>query len=184
MKTIFTMKKSNILVTGPPGCGKSTLIEKVINRMEEPVGGFFTREIKDKGRRVGFSINTVDGREGVLAHENCKSQWRVGKYGVNLKDIDSLAVPAMVPTGKDEIIVVDEIGKMECFSDLFKKTLIQVLDSPNCVIGSIALRGGPFIQGIKNRDDVTVIGITPETRDSLVEEILGFIKKPTGLLGI
>jgi len=171
------MKKSNILVTGPPGCGKSTLIEKVINRMEEPVGGFFTREIKESGRRVGFSINTVDGREGILAHQNIRSQFRVGKYGVNIEDIDFVAVSAIIPAQREQVIVIDEIGKMECFSALFKKNLIQVLDSPNYVIGSIALRGGPFIRGIKNRDDVTVIGIKPETRDSLIEEILGSIKK-------
>jgi len=177
MKTLFTMKKSNILVTGPPGCGKSTVIEKVINGMEGPATGFFTREIKEKGRRVGFSINTVDGREGILAHQNIRSQFRVGKYGVNIEDIDSLAISAIIPAQRNQVIVIDEIGKMECCSDLFKKTLIQVLDSPNCVIGSIALKGGAFIQGIKNRDDVTVISVTPETRDSLVEEILDFIKK-------
>jgi len=171
------MTKRNILITGPPGCGKSTLIEKVINRIKEPVGGFFTREIKESGRRVGFSINTVDGREGILAHQNIRSQFRVGKYGVNIEDIDSLAVSAIIPVHREQIIVIDEIGKMECFSALFKKTLIQVLDSPNCVIGSIALKGGTFIQGIKNRDDVTVSSVTPETRDSLVKEILGSIKK-------
>jgi nucleoside-triphosphatase THEP1 len=184
MKTLLTMKKSNILVTGPPGCGKSTLIEKVINRMEEPVTGFFTREIKERGRRVGFSINTLDGREGILAHQNIRSQFRIGKYGVNIEDIDSLAVSVIIPVQREQVIVIDEIGKMECFSALFKKTLIQVLDSPNCVIGSIALRGGPFIQGIKNRDDVTVIGITPETLDSLAEQILGSIRKLTGLAGV
>jgi len=177
MKTLFTMKKSNILVTGPPGCGKSTLIEKVVNRIKEPVGGFFTREIKEEGRRVGFSINTVDGREGVLAHKNIRSQFRVGKYGVNIEGIDSLAVSAMIPARREQVIVIDEIGKMECFSALFKKTLIQVLDSPNCVIGSIALKGGSFIQGIKNRDDVTVSSVTPQTRDILVEKILDSIKK-------
>ena len=184
MKTLFTMKKSNILVTGPPGCGKSTVIEKVVKRMEEPVGGFFTREIKEEGRRVGFSINTVDGREGVLAHKNIRSQFRVGKYGVNIEDIDFVAVSAIIPAQREQVIVIDEIGKMECFSALFKKTLIQVLDSPNCVIGSIALKGSSFIQAIKNRDDVTVSSVTQETRDSLVEQILGFIRKLTGLAGV
>ncbi|OQX90667.1 MAG: hypothetical protein B6D58_09775 [candidate division Zixibacteria bacterium 4484_95] len=169
--------KTNILITGPPGCGKSTLIEKVINRIEEPVTGFFTREIKERDRRVGFSINTLDGREGILANKSIRSEYRVGKYGINIEDIDTIAVPSLIPKGKDEIVVIDEIGKMECFSDLFKKTLIQVLDSPNCVIGSIALRGDSFIQGIKNRDDVQVSNVTPETRDSLVEEILDSIKK-------
>jgi len=145
--------------------------------MEEPAGGFFTREIKEGGRRVGFSINTLDGREGILAHKSIRSEYRVGKYGINIEDIDTIAIPSIIPRGKDEIVVIDEIGKMECFSDLFKKTLIQVLDSPNCVIGSIALKGGSFIQGIKNRDDVTVSRVTPQTRDSLVEKILDSIKK-------
>jgi len=174
MKTLFTMKKSNILVTGPPGCGKSTLIEKIINRLGEPVGGFFTREIKERGRRVGFSINTLDGREGVLAHQNIRSQFRVGKYGVNIEDIDSLAVSAIISAQRKQVIVIDEIGKMECFSDLFKKTLIQVLDSPNCVIGSIAQKGGRFIQSIKERDDVRLIHISAQNRNMLVEKIIDY----------
>ena len=175
--TLATIKKSNILVTGPPGCGKSTLIEKVVKRIEIPATGFFTRGIQEKGRRVGFSITTLNGKEGVLAHQNIKSQFPVGKYGINIDDIDSLAIPAMLPTERNEIIVIDEIGKMECYSVLFKKTIIQALDSVNFVIGSIALKGDSFIQGIKNREDVRVICITQQNRDSLVEEILGLIKK-------
>jgi nucleoside-triphosphatase len=177
MKTLFTMKKSNILIIGPPGCGKSTVIEKVINRMEEPVCGFFTREIKEEGRRVGFSINTVDGREGILAHKNIRSQFHVGKYGVNIEDIDSLIVSAIIPSQRKQVIVIDEIGKMECVSDLFKKTLIQVLDSPNCVIGSIAQKGGRFIQSIKERNDVHLIHISAQNRNMLVEKIINYTQR-------
>ncbi|UCE38849.1 MAG: hypothetical protein JSW00_06395, partial [Thermoplasmata archaeon] len=108
---ITLMTRTNILITGPPRCGKSTLIERVIIRIEKPATGFFTREVKEKGRRVGFSINTLDGREGILAHQSIKSQFRVGKYGVDLKGIDSLAVPAIIPTGREQIVVIDEIGK-------------------------------------------------------------------------
>jgi len=61
------MTKTNIPITGPRRCGKSILIEKVVSRIERPVTGFFAREIKGKGRRVGFSINTLDGKEGILA---------------------------------------------------------------------------------------------------------------------
>ena len=174
--TLATIKKSNILVTGPPGCGKSTLIGKVIKRIEEPATGFFTREIKEKGRRVGFSITTLDGKEGVLAHQNIRSKFRVGKYGVNIEDIHSLAVSAMVPKQKGEIIVIDEIGKMECFSGLFKKTLIQALDSPNCIIGSIALKGDPFIQRIKERSDVRLVFIAEKNRNMLIEKIINYFQ--------
>ena len=170
------MTKRNILITGPPRCGKSTLIEKVVNRIESPVTGFFTLEIRKEGRRAGFSINPLDGRQGILAHENIKSQTRVGKYGVNLKDIDSIAVPAMVPATRQEIVVIDEIGKMECFSSLFKETLIEVLSLPNWVIGSIAQRGDLFIQRIKEREDVMVISMTTQNRDNLVDQILDSMK--------
>ena len=112
------MTSKNILVTGPPRCGKSTLIEKVILRIEKPMTGFFTREIKEKGKRVGFSIITLDGKKGVLAHQNIRSRCRVGKYGVNLDDIDRIAVPSIIPMKPDEIVLIDEIGKMECLSPL------------------------------------------------------------------
>ena len=64
---ITLMTETNIRISGPPRCGKSILIEKVVSRIERQVTGFFTREIKGKGRRVGFSINTLDGKEGILA---------------------------------------------------------------------------------------------------------------------
>jgi len=152
------------------------LIEKVVSRIERPVTGFFTREIKGKGRRVGFSINTLDGREGILAHENIKSQLRVGKYGVNLKDIEAIAVPSMIPARRVQIVVIDEIGKMECFSRLFKETLIRILGSSNRMIGSISEKGDHFIQRIKERDDVMVIMITTQNRDILVDQILDSIQ--------
>ena len=170
------MPKKNILITGPPRSGKSTLIEAVIRRIQGPVTGFFTREIRDGGERVGFSINTVEEREGILAHRSVRSRYRVGRYGVNLKDIDDIAVPAMIPSGHEEIIVIDEIGKMECFSRLFRETLSQVLDSPNPVLGSIALRGAPFIEGIKRREDVMVIDVTIQNRDILVDQLFDTLK--------
>ncbi len=95
---------------------------------------------------------------------------------MNLKDIDSIAVPAMLPARKEEVVVIDEIGKMECFSLQFKETLTRVLDLPNWVIGSIAQKGDAFIQQIKQRPDVTVITVTPQNRDILVYELLSLIK--------
>jgi len=166
------MTRRNILITGPPRCGKSTLIEKVVSSIERPVTGFFTREIRERGERVGFSINTLDGREGILAHQNINSQFNVGKYAVNLKDIDSIAVPPMIPATEEEIIVIDEIGKMECFSHLFRETVLRALDLPNWTIGSIAQKGDPFIQKIKERDDVMVIKITPQNRNAELKRIL------------
>ena len=168
--------KKNILITGLPGCGKSTLMEKIVSRISEPIVGFLTLEIKERGRRAGFSIKTLDGREGILAHKNVKSGMRVGKYGVNISDIENIAVPSIVPSQEDEIIIIDEVGKMECLSQVFKETLIMVLDMPNWLIGSIAQKGDRFIQQIKEREDVMVININSENRDVIIDTILDFIK--------
>ena len=159
------MPANNILVTGPPRSGKSTLIEKVVQGISRPATGFFTRELRERGRRVGFSITTLEGKTGVLAHQSIRSTFRVGKYGVSLTDIDQIAVPSMLPSTPDQIVVVDEIGKMECFSRLFKETLIKVLSSANLVIGSVAIKGDHFIQSIKKRDDVSLVSISESTRD-------------------
>ncbi len=158
----------NILLTGPPRCGKSTLIERVVGRIQKPMTGFFTREIRQGGRRVGFSITTLDGKKGVLAHQDTKSRFRVGKYGVNLDHIDQIAVPSMLPARADELVVIDEIGKMECFSPLFRQTLVKALDSENPVIGSIAVKGDKFIQRVKEREDVLLVHVTEKNRDELV----------------
>lgn len=169
------MKNKNILFTGRPGCGKTTLIEKIISQIESPCKGFFTREIREKGYRVGFSINTLDGKQGILAHRDIKSKYRVGKYGVNIEDIDHIAVPAMIPESEKVMVVVDEIGKMECFSLLFKDTIISILESNHLVLGSIPLGGGRFIYQIKKRKDIRLIQVSEKNRDGLVSDFFDTI---------
>lgn len=87
---------------------------------------------------------------------------------MNLENIDRVAVPSMLPAIPGEIVVIDEVGKMECFSSLFRETLIKVLDSQHQVIGSIAQKGDQFIQEIKNRDDVLLVNVTEKNRDTHV----------------
>ena len=131
--------------------------------------GFFTSEIRENGQRVGFSIETLKGEKGILAHINNQGPIRVGKYGVNIKDIDQIAAPSMMPSMPDEIVVIDEIGKMECLSRLFKQTLLDVLNSDHPVIGSIALKGDLFIRKIKERNDVELIQVSEKNRDTLID---------------
>ncbi len=88
---------------------------------------------------------------------------------INTEDIDRIAVPSMIPKRSNEIVVIDEIGKMECFSPLFRNTLINILDSNHPVIGSISLTGNRFINEIKAREDVLVVHVTEKNRDELAE---------------
>jgi len=162
----------NILLTGRPGCGKTTLIEGVVSRIERPAVGFITREVREEGFRVGFSVRTLDGKEGILAHVSAGSLRRVGKYGVLVETVDQLAVPSLMTASSGTIVVIDEIGKMECLSSLFRKTVLEVLDSPNTVLATIAEKGDFFMRGVKSRKDVCVITVTPSNRDALVSSLV------------
>ena len=166
------MRKRNVLVTGPPGIGKSTVIEKLLRQLGRPACGFFTREIREYGKRAGFSILTCNGEEGILAHVNIKSVRRVGRYGVNLDAVNRLVVPSMIPETPKHVIVVDEIGKMECFSKLFRDAVVRALDAENLVIGSVAMKGEPFIQSVKARSDVRLVQVTEKNRDTLASLLL------------
>jgi nucleoside-triphosphatase THEP1 len=169
------MGKKNILFTGEPGCGKSTLIERILPRLGGTATGFFTRETRERGRRTGFSIETLDGKRGVLARVSGKGTGaggspRIGRYAVNLEDIDRVAVPSIIPRKPGEVVVVDEIGKMECLSPRFREALLGALESDHPVVATVALRGTPFIEAVKAREDVLVILLSEENRDLLARD--------------
>jgi nucleoside-triphosphatase len=172
---------SNLFLTGRPGIGKTTVIQKAIERLSIPVVGFYTREIREGNQRAGFSIITLDGREGILAHRGARGRWAVGRYTVNMADIEGLAIPAMRPRSPEELIVIDEVGKMECLSKAFRQALIEVLDSPNTVLGTIALKGSGFIESIKARRDVSVLEVGPDNRDQLPEQLRGMLQRKNGI---
>jgi len=163
--------KKNILLTGPPGCGKSTLIEKVVRGIKAPVTRFLTSEIREKGKRVGFSIRTFDGKEQILAHVRVGSPFHVGKYGVSIEALEALAIPSLSPGSADVLVVIDEIGKMECISLPFQNAVMKVLDSPVTVLASIAEKGASLIEGIKSREDIVLHKISSVNRDSLAVSI-------------
>ncbi len=166
--------EKNVFLTGAPSSGKTTVIKKVIASLKIPTKGFFTEEVRIGGKRVGFLMKTLDGKEGYLAHQDIKSDFHIRRYGVSIENIETIAVPSIVPIDR-HIIVLDEIGKMECFSEVFKRAAIKALDSPNIVVGTITLGGDAFIQEIKSRNDIEIIEVTLKNRDSLPDFIVGKI---------
>lgn len=170
--------KKNFLITSPPGTGKTTAIKNFVNLAKNKfkISGFITEEVRDKfGNRTGFKIITLDGKVGVLADVYLKSHNRVGKYGVNLKDIDDVAVPSINLDA--DIIVIDEIGKMECLSKNFIQKVFSALDSSKIVVGTIKEKGDEIINKIKSRNDVEIIKLTFENRDKIPHLIFEKVTK-------
>ncbi|OGP69746.1 MAG: hypothetical protein A2169_10000 [Deltaproteobacteria bacterium RBG_13_47_9] len=165
--------KKNLLITGLPGVGKTTLIKKISEELRHlHPAGFYTEEIREEGVRKGFELISLEGRRGLLSHRDIKGPHRIGQYKVDLKGFEDFldSIPFFYPLTR--LIIIDEIGKMECLSDKFKKILIDILDSEKWVIGTIALKGSGLIAEIKEREDVKLFEISQSNRDSLLSEIL------------
>jgi len=166
----------NFLITGKPGCGKTSLIKEILKEKKPEAGGFFTEEIRKRGQRVGFKILTLDKKEGILAHQKIKSPYRVSKYKVNLKDLDQIGVESIITAlNKGKLIVIDEIGKMELFSEKFKRALVLALDSKNKVLGTIKLTFDPFTEKIKKRKDTKIFYLTKKNRKKIKAAIFKFL---------
>ncbi len=169
-----------VAVTGRPGCGKTTLIRKVVEALESrgrpSLGGIYTEEIRDEGgARKGFSIiDLASGRRGTLAHTDlpAPSGPRVGKYRVNLKDIEEVAVPAIEEALKTkELLVIDEIAPMELASPQFIETVEAALKSERHLLFAVQQRSTHPL-ALRIRREFSLFEVTPSNRDGLFQELL------------
>jgi nucleoside-triphosphatase len=162
-----------ILLTGRPGCGKTTLIQRVVKNLAEPAGGFYTKEIRERGMRVGFKLVTLDGKEAVFADINFKTPERLGKYGLDLSELETVGVAAVRDAVHSrQIVVIDEIGPMEIRSAAFRDAVTEAFDSNVSILATIVARSLPFTDAIKKRRGVILIEVRGDNREELVSELL------------
>ena len=163
-----------ILLTGPPGCGKTTAVMKIARLLDRKLrlAGFYTEEMREAGRRVGFRWHRLDGRTGTLAHVKTRSPHRVSKYGVDLESFESEAVSILDPEAPNvDLFVIDEIGKMECFSEKFVDAIRRLLKSDKSVLATVAQKGSGLIQQVKNCPGVELLHLTRENRDEMTQQV-------------
>ncbi|UCF93014.1 MAG: AAA family ATPase [Desulfobacterales bacterium] len=165
--------RKNILITGAPGTGKTTFIKRLLQELRNfhPVG-FYTAELRKGGQRRGFAMKGVDGREGILAHVEFQSPFKVGRYSVDVAGFDDFIRSIAFLDPAIRLIILDEIGKMECFSENFRRCVREILDSDKCVIATIALKGGGLIAEIKRRPDIFLVELTRHNQEALFAEIV------------
>jgi len=164
------------LLTGSPGVGKTTIIKQALDRTLMKAGGFFTEEIRESGARQGFRLVTLDGESAILAHTGIKSPHRVSKYGVDIGGLERVGVAALrEATHECDVVVIDEIGKMELFSPDFKEAVLESVNSGKRVLGTIMLSSHHWADQIRQNPSVFIITVTRTNHRDVLEQVLQWL---------
>lgn len=159
------------MVTGPPGCGKTTVLLDLCRMLKSRgfvVGGIICPEMRDGTTRVGFEIVDLLGRRGILAHVSLFSSNGpvVSRYGINMEDLDEISREAF--SRKADLFIIDEIGPMEMRSRVFTSEVDRILNSSIPVVAAVHFRTrSGFIGRVKTRSDTKIIEIGFRNRDAL-----------------
>jgi len=172
---------NNFLLEGEPGVGKTTLLYNIAKKISHlDIGGFYTKEIRENKKRVGFRIDTFSDRSGILSHINLNHGPRVGKYKVNVSEFEIIGVTELKRALlESRVILVDEIGKMELYSNQFKEIIMRCFDSPKILIATIMAHAHPFVDSLKKRPDIKLMRVTRENRDKLELALINEIRSPS-----
>ena len=163
----------HILLTGLPGVGKTTVIKYLVDSLAPyHPDGFFTQEIREDGIRKGFELVTLNGRCQLLSHVNIPGPHRVGRYGVDLAGFEKLLETLDLRHSPSRVVILDEIGKMECLSPRFTQEVEALLDSSKMMIATVGLKGGGFPATVRNRPDCQVVTVTLSNRSTLASTLL------------
>jgi nucleoside-triphosphatase len=169
----MSSKSAKILVTGLPGCGKTTAVKQIVERLDcQKAAGFYTEEIREGGTRKGFRWIGLDGRSGVLAHVDIKGRFRVGRYGVDVGGFEEQVVSMLDLEEEIELFIIDEIGKMECLCGRFVGAVRSLFDSDKSVLATVAQKGGGLISEVKRHPDVKLFTLKRGNFDKTIAEIL------------
>ena len=168
-----------ILLTALPHTGKSTAIKKIIELLGiSNCGGFYTEEIRENDERVGFMIKTLSNKEGVLAHTNLQSEYKISRYGVDVTKFEELCLGEINRAINDDnikCIIIDEIGPMELFSNRYKELLMELLNSKKPVIGTIYMNSYEWLDDFKKKEGINLIELTLDNRDQVPHKIVDMV---------
>lgn len=163
-----------IVLIGKPRSGKTTIIKRLVSVFSPAeIAGFYTEEILYRNERIGFELVDVKtGKRDVLARKDIPTLYKVGRYGVMLENLENFLKQINLKDKNAGLTFIDEVGKMECLSDFFRKTVLQLLEKPGKVIFTAPFKGTDFIEEFKQKPGLKKIYVTTANRELVFRTLL------------
>lgn len=170
----------NLILISRKWRNRTGVISRLIPELKKsPVRaeGFYTEDIFENRKRVGYLTKTLQGESRILAKSGLPSELCVDRFGVDLQTVETLVVPAIETALRSaDLLIMGQIGKMEIASPRFRDITRQALNSPLKIIATVPNYPLKFLNEIRNRPDVLLVEITKENENYWPEAILkGFV---------
>lgn len=180
----FTLSKKimanniKIGITGLPGAGKTYVLQKVIEMLEESgltIGGMINDPIMEGRHKTGCSVrDLITGDSEIFASTDIESRVVVEKMGIDVEALEKVGVTAIKRAGEEcDIVAIDEVGRMEVESNAFIEAVKEALELGKPMIITIHKKSrNPLLQDIRRRDDMRILEVTPTNRNLLPYKII------------
>ena len=180
VETLENVEKKHLIIRGPPRSGKTTIIRKIIAQSPVPLKGFYTVEIRDNNKRIGFDAVCISTKKRVELARVTKEGGnpKIGKYSVFVDLFENFFQECLLnqKITQNDVLIIDEIGKMEALSQLFVDSLNFFFDSV-IVLATAPSYNLPVLNEILSRNDVETLWLTVEKRSIVLSDVEKWLKK-------
>ncbi len=160
-----------IFVSGFPASGKTTLLKNIFEEFENKIkiDGFLTLEIRKNNIREGFKIFWLKNKqEFIFASKNIKTSICYAGYYLDLNALENVIDKIDLNV---QLLIIDEIGKMEMLSKKFENFIKKVLNSEINLLASVHRSLINLVKGYGE-----IFWINKENRNMIYEKIKNKIK--------
>lgn len=173
------MEKKHILIVGYKHVGKSTLINRLLEKTNRPLYGFRTKkEDALRTKELGSPVYLYDiSKPKEQKAENLLGYCKDSHSITNIDTFNRFAAILNQDIPKNGLILMDEIGFMESKAEDFCQAILHRLDGEIPVIAAVKDKKIPFLDRVRNHPNCKCFYINEENRDALYEEILPDFEK-------
>lgn len=175
---------AKILLTGPPGIGKSSLMRSILQKQQCSIAGVLCLERRADGRRVGFDAVLSSGQQKLFMYKpgedtpQSPDDKKIGKYVVAVDTLDNFVVPELqrcldqVPV----LVYIDEIGKAQAYSELFFRTVRRLFEADCNILATVVEADTPWSLEYKYSPKSWLVPVSVENRDELSAILVALLK--------